>query len=123
MHPPIVEPELFEAVQTRLAANRQQRAVRRDRVARAPLTGRIFDVDGQPWRVDHHDLLGAELRIRFDGDARIFRGRPDPYCDDGGAAGDLPRAEQQHQPAALNQRAPLHCNSSWPRGVCALSVT
>ena len=48
MHPAIVEPELFEAVQSRLAANRQQRAVRRDRVARAPLTGRIFDVDGQP---------------------------------------------------------------------------
>ena len=48
MHPAIVEPELFEAVQDRLAANRQQRAVRRDRVARAPLTGRIFDADGQP---------------------------------------------------------------------------
>ena len=48
MHPAIVEPELFEAVQSRLAANRQQRAVRRDRVARAPLTGRIFDADGQP---------------------------------------------------------------------------
>ncbi len=48
MHPAIVEPELFEAVQSQLAANRQQRAVRRDRVARAPLTGRIFDVDGQP---------------------------------------------------------------------------
>ena len=51
MHPAIVEPELFQAVQSRLEANRQQRAVRRDRVARAPLTGRIFDVDGQPMSV------------------------------------------------------------------------
>ena len=48
MHPAIVDPELFEAVQAQLDANRQQRAARRDRVARAPLTGRIFDADGQP---------------------------------------------------------------------------
>ena len=48
MHPAIVEAELFEAVQARLAANRRQRAARRDRVARAPLTGRIFDADGNP---------------------------------------------------------------------------
>ena len=48
MHPAIVDAELFEAVQARLDANRQQRAARRDRVARAPLTGRIFDADGQP---------------------------------------------------------------------------
>ena len=48
MHPAIVEAELFEAVQAQLDANRQQRAARRDRVARAPLTGRIFDADGQP---------------------------------------------------------------------------
>ena len=48
MHPAIVDPELFEAVQDRLDANQQHRAARRDRVARAPLTGRIFDTDGQP---------------------------------------------------------------------------
>ena len=48
MHPAIVDPELFEAVQNQLDANRQQRAARRDRVARAPLTGRVFDADGQP---------------------------------------------------------------------------
>ena len=48
MHPAIVEAEVFEAVQARLAANRRQRAARRDRVARAPLTGRIFDADGNP---------------------------------------------------------------------------
>ena len=48
MHPAIVDPDLFEAVQDRLDANQQQRAARRDRVARAPLTGRIFDADGRP---------------------------------------------------------------------------
>ena len=48
MHPAIVDPELFEAVQAQLDANRQQRAARRNRVARAPLTGRVFDADGQP---------------------------------------------------------------------------
>jgi hypothetical protein len=48
MHPAIVDAELFEAVQTRLDANQRRHAERRDRVARAPLTGRIFDVDGQP---------------------------------------------------------------------------
>jgi site-specific DNA recombinase len=48
MHPAIIEAEVFEAVQAQLTAKRQQRAVRRDRVARAPLTGRIFDADGNP---------------------------------------------------------------------------
>ena len=48
MHPAIVDPDLFQAVQDRLDANQQQRAARRDRVARAPLTGRIFDAEGRP---------------------------------------------------------------------------
>ena len=48
MHTAIVDPDLFQAVQDRLDANQQHRADRRDRVARAPLTGRIFDTDGQP---------------------------------------------------------------------------
>ena len=56
MHPAIVDPELFEAVQDRLDANRQQRAARRDRVARAPLTGRIFDADGPA------DVADVQLR-------------------------------------------------------------
>ena len=48
MHPAIVDPELFEAVQAQLDANRQQRAARLNPVTRAPLTGRVFDADGQP---------------------------------------------------------------------------
>ncbi len=48
MHPAILDSDLFEAVQTRLDANARRHASSRDHVARAPLTGRIFDVDGQP---------------------------------------------------------------------------
>lgn len=48
MHPPILEAELFDAVQARLDANVQRHVSRSNRVARAPLTGRIFDADGQP---------------------------------------------------------------------------
>jgi DNA invertase Pin-like site-specific DNA recombinase len=48
MHPAIVDPDLFEAVQAQLNHNARRHAARRDRVARAPLTGRIFDADGQP---------------------------------------------------------------------------
>jgi hypothetical protein len=48
MHPAILDPDLFEAVQVKLDHNARRHAARRDRVARAPLTGRLFDADGQP---------------------------------------------------------------------------
>jgi DNA invertase Pin-like site-specific DNA recombinase len=49
MHPAIVDAELFDAVQVRLDANARRHAERSaSRVLRAPLTGRIFDADGQP---------------------------------------------------------------------------
>jgi hypothetical protein len=48
MHPAIVDPELFEAVQQRLDSSRAHRAAHRDRIERAPLAGRIFDADGRP---------------------------------------------------------------------------
>ena len=48
LHPAIVDPDLFVAVQTKLDHNARRHAARRHRVARAPLTGRIFDADGQP---------------------------------------------------------------------------
>jgi hypothetical protein len=48
MQPAIVDPNLFKAVQARLDANARRHSGRRDRrVARAPLTGRLFDADGQ----------------------------------------------------------------------------
>ena len=48
LHEPIVEPDLFEAVQARLDTNVQRHVSKSNRAARAPLTGRIFDIDGQP---------------------------------------------------------------------------
>ncbi len=48
MHAAIVDLAQFQAVQSKLDANARRHAARRDHVARAPLTGRIFDADGQP---------------------------------------------------------------------------
>jgi site-specific DNA recombinase len=42
--------ELFDAVQAQLAANHHRRTTRKTRAAACPLTGRIFDADGQPMR-------------------------------------------------------------------------
>ena len=47
-HAPIVDPDLFRAVQSSLDANARRRRRSRDRTAASPLTGRIFDIDGQP---------------------------------------------------------------------------
>ena len=47
-HAAIVETALFDAVQAKLDANARRHNARSGRVARAPLTGRIFDIDGQP---------------------------------------------------------------------------
>ena len=47
-HAAIVETALFDAVQAKLDANARRHNARPNRVARAPLTGRIFDIDGQP---------------------------------------------------------------------------
>ena len=48
LHPAIVDPGLFAAVQANLDANARRHEARGDHVARAPLTGRLFDGDGQP---------------------------------------------------------------------------
>jgi site-specific DNA recombinase len=50
MHDRIVDPGLFDAVQTQLAANHHQRTTRKARAAASPLTGKLFDADGQPMR-------------------------------------------------------------------------
>jgi DNA invertase Pin-like site-specific DNA recombinase len=47
-HPAIVTREVFEKAGALLQANRQERKDRRVTVARAPLTGRIFDAEGKP---------------------------------------------------------------------------
>ncbi len=48
MHAAILDANLFEAVQRQLDANARRHAAKRDHVARAPLTGRLFDADDQP---------------------------------------------------------------------------
>ncbi len=49
-HEAIIDEALFAAVQARLAANRHRRTTRKTRAATCPLTGRLFDADGQPMR-------------------------------------------------------------------------
>jgi site-specific DNA recombinase len=48
LHPAIIEADLFDAVQARLASQRRRPPAAEGRVARFALTGRIFDADGQP---------------------------------------------------------------------------
>ena len=47
-HPAIIDRTLFDQVQARLDHRAQRRRDERNRVARAPLTGRIFDAGGEP---------------------------------------------------------------------------
>jgi site-specific DNA recombinase len=49
-HEAIVDTELFARVQARLGHNRNSRAARKTRAAACPLTGKLFDADGQPMR-------------------------------------------------------------------------
>ncbi len=49
-HKAIIDKDLFDAVQAQLAANHHRRTRRKTRVAACPLTGKIFDADGQPMR-------------------------------------------------------------------------
>ncbi len=48
LHSAIIDRNLFDAVQAKIDGNVRQRGVARDAVARSALTGRIFDLDGQP---------------------------------------------------------------------------
>ena len=47
-HAAIVATALFDTVQAKLDTNARRHNARSGRVARAPFTGRIFDIDGQP---------------------------------------------------------------------------
>ncbi len=49
-HPAIIEPELFNAVQTKLSANRVKRVKRKEKATASPLTGKLFDADNFPMR-------------------------------------------------------------------------
>ena len=49
-HDAIIEKSLFDAVQAQLAANHHRHTTRKTRAAACPLTGKIYDADGQPMR-------------------------------------------------------------------------
>lgn len=49
-HEAIIDRDVFDAAQARLATNRQKRVTRKARSATSPLTGKLFDQDGQPMR-------------------------------------------------------------------------
>ena len=86
-HAAIVETALFDTVQAKLDAN-----ARSGRVARAPLTGRIFDIDGQPMSPSFtHGQRGQVYRYyvsaplqpgRRDGDGGAIRRVPGPALED-----------------------------------------
>jgi len=47
-HEAIIDKALFDAVEAQLAANHHRHTSRKTRAAASPLTGKIFDADGQP---------------------------------------------------------------------------
>ena len=82
-HAAIVETAVFDAVQAKLDANARRHNARSGRVARAPFTGRIFDIDGQPMSPSFtHGQRGQVYRYyvsaplqpgRRDGDAEALQ--------------------------------------------------
>ena len=67
LHPPIVDVDLWETVQQRLADHRRSRSV--DRTARdpSPLAGRVFDPDGRKMRPSHASKKGRRYRYYVSG--------------------------------------------------------
>ena len=61
-HPAIVDEALWQAVQDRLAANRQSRSMRGTAERPSPLAGRLFDPDGRKMRPSHARRKGRRYR-------------------------------------------------------------
>ena len=61
-HPAIVDEALWQAVQDRLAANRQTRSRRGAAERPSPLAGRLFDPDGRKMRPSHARRKGRRYR-------------------------------------------------------------
>ena len=61
-HPAIVDQTLWQAVQDRLATNRQNRSRRRTTEKPSPLAGRLFDPDGRKMRPSHARKKGRRYR-------------------------------------------------------------
>jgi site-specific DNA recombinase len=60
-HEPIIEPSLFEAVQAKLANNRHRHVTRKTRAAACPLTGKLYDSEGQPMRPSFSYGRGSKM--------------------------------------------------------------
>ena len=58
-HPPIIESDLWQQVQNRLESNRQGHKSRTTSQSRYPLTGLVFDVDGQRFTGSHSKKQGT----------------------------------------------------------------
>ena len=67
-HPAIVDEALWQAVQDRLAANRQSRSRRRTTEKPSPLAGRLFDPDGRKMRPSHARKKGRRYRYYVSAD-------------------------------------------------------
>ncbi|MEX2374063.1 MAG: recombinase family protein [Dehalococcoidia bacterium] len=77
-HPAIVDCEIFGAAAKLLAANRQERRDRAVTVSRAPLTGLIFDAEGEP-------LCPVSAR---NSRGRVYRYYVSSHLQQGGRKGD-----------------------------------
>lgn len=60
-HEAIIDLALFAAVQAKLEGHRQQRVTRKMRAASCPLTGKLFDQEGQPMRPSFGHGRGKKL--------------------------------------------------------------
>ncbi len=60
-HKPIIDPRLFEAVQTKLTENRQARRIRRQS-SNALLMGKLFDDQGNPMTPSYAIKKGVRYR-------------------------------------------------------------
>jgi site-specific DNA recombinase len=80
-HAPIIDPGLFEAVQTKLTENRQERRLRRQS-SDALLMGKLFDDRGNPMTPSY--AVKKRVRYRYYVSSVLHQGRKE-------AAGSLPR--------------------------------
>lgn len=69
---------MFKAVGARLAGNRQQRLVRKTGAAASPLTGKIFDADGQPMRPTFGHGRGKKISRYYVGETLLPNGQIGP---------------------------------------------
>lgn len=74
-HDAIIDQSLFKAVQAKLDGNRQQRVTRKTRAAASPLTGKLFDQEGQPMRPNFGHGRGRKLYRYYVSETLLPNGR------------------------------------------------